>query len=86
MEPEADGVATDGVVEVTKQLEKQAIEDKEKDEEGEEGKYLNKSAVCYSVTLTSQRVGLTAVCLFRWRRRRKRSREKEEEEKEEERM
>lgn len=29
----------DGVVEVTKQLEKQVIEDKEKEEDGEEGKY-----------------------------------------------
>lgn len=31
----------DGVVEVAKQLEKQVIEDKEKEEEGEEGKHLN---------------------------------------------
>lgn len=31
----------DGVVEVTKQLEKQVIEDKEKEEDGEEGKHLN---------------------------------------------
>lgn len=30
-------VEADGVAEVTKQLEKQAIEDKEKEEEGEEG-------------------------------------------------
>ncbi len=31
----------DGVAEVTKQLEKQAIEDKEKEEDGEEGDCLN---------------------------------------------
>lgn len=34
----------DGVVEVTKQLEKQVIEDKEKEEDGEEGKYLTFNA------------------------------------------
>lgn len=57
-------VEADGVAEVTKQLEKQAIEDKEKEEEGEEGDWSQTSTLtCGGVDRSNVNIGFSS-CFF----------------------
>lgn len=54
----------DGVVEVTKQLEKQAIEDKEKDEDGEDGEYVTLKKIAMSFPSVNLFSKWLIVCVF----------------------